>query len=68
MIKEYSTFSPEHFSLPKGKFLYYSRLFPVFDKITTFPAPEGFTDDWSLAYKTTATQTTTTKPVAVIEW
>lgn len=51
MIKDYSTFAPEHFKLNKGEFLFYSRNFPVFESFAKFPLPENFTAEWSLAYK-----------------
>jgi len=60
MIKDASTFSPEHFKLERGHFLYYSRNFPVFDKTATFDVHPQFNSAWSLAYKNLATTKTNT--------
>ena len=70
MIRNYCTFSPEAFKLKVGEFLYFSRNYSVFDNFVKFPKPEGFTEEWSFAYRST----TELQPeqvedkIGVIEW
>ena len=60
MIRDASTFAPEHFKLEKGNGLFYSRNFPVLDKTFAFDQHPAFNELWSLAYKNAATIKTNT--------
>lgn len=70
MIRDYTSFEPEHFKLPRGTFLYYSRNYPCFEKVSTFSKPDGFTDEWSKAYKnvTKEPERSGVTPISNIEW